>query len=918
MIKILLLSSNPYETERLQLDKEYREIENKINLSSNRKNINFIYKSAVKIEYILDFINEHNPDVLHFSAHGEKSKIVFESNDGKSVYVNEDTINDIIKGCKNLKVVLFNTCYSSSIAKKLSQEINFVIGMNGKISDNAAIAFAYRFYHSIGTFRNVEESFQDALIEIKLNSLKDFDKPKLFIKPGISPDDYYILMQENSLTIHNKSITEASKDSDTFINHIKISIPPISDNYIYRIRLINMLKKNYRKATFINAPPGFGKTSLIAGFVKNEGKNAVWYNFDEYDNDVIRFLRHIIVGLGKKINSIKTNNFMKLLINKNLKDIITQICNEIYFDVFIDILIVLDNFDYVSEQLDFIQCIELLIKYSPKNLKVIVISRKTLNYKILDENLSGSFLYINRDNIKFTINESIEFFNKNLSYQIDKDILDIIYSKTEGWIACLVLIKDLTTICSDNELTNIIRTISGSHIYLYDFFANELYKKLKKMYSDFLKTTSILRQMNYSCCNLLLENDNSSEILEYLDKNNSFIFNINNEKTWYYYHNLFRDFLKKEFEKTFDSDLFKEVSIKKLHSIVASYYEKEEIWDESLYHYDIANEHEKVLEIIHSKCSDLYKTGQLKTLNFWLSKVEAPYLPNIHMYKAKIYKDWKQTDAAERIYLNAYNIAKEEFSERNVCYEILAETVDDLRNIYFSKENYNKAIKLYRELLCYAGHSKYKNIEIARIWNNLGVLFKLNGNDINVNLFDWALNLANDVNGMTGIDISKQDINKKVLISSYNNNGLISENFRKYDNALIYFNKALLLCEKNQCGNILINIARVNIAKGNMADAVDKYFQASRIYENLSELNMVAFCLNSLLKFCRSELNEEKEFTIINKLKKINEDLLKYNNDNYIYSKYLFVDFNIRVEYGLTEKDFSIKKVTPYKIKELA
>jgi hypothetical protein len=220
MLTILFLASNPTNTGRLRLDKECREIKEKIKLSENSKQFNFISEWAVRIKNLLDFVTEKNPDIIHFSGHGEDSDIILEGEDGNPVTVSKSAIIRLLGRCKNLKLVVFNTCHSISFAEEAVRNVNFAIGMDGPINDDSAITFGYRLYSSLGIGRRVEDSYEDALTEIELNGLTGVDTPQLYIKDGI--DKNMPLVEKEDQEDNNKDGTVINvKDNSGQINIAK-------------------------------------------------------------------------------------------------------------------------------------------------------------------------------------------------------------------------------------------------------------------------------------------------------------------------------------------------------------------------------------------------------------------------------------------------------------------------------------------------------------------------------------------------------------------------------------------------------------------------------------------------------------------------------------------------------------------------
>lgn len=97
-ISILFIASNPdiefidddgntVQQQKLKLEKEAREIHESIQKSLKRDFISFETRWATRVTDLLQFINEVNPTILHFSGHGTSDgKLVFQDNNDKPNY----------------------------------------------------------------------------------------------------------------------------------------------------------------------------------------------------------------------------------------------------------------------------------------------------------------------------------------------------------------------------------------------------------------------------------------------------------------------------------------------------------------------------------------------------------------------------------------------------------------------------------------------------------------------------------------------------------------------------------------------------------------------------------------------------------------------------------------------------------------
>jgi CHAT domain len=200
-IKILFLSANPIDTNRLRLDEEVREITQKIRSSKHRDVLELVSVWAVRPDDLLQALNEHQPHFVHFSGHGSPTGEIFLIDElGRSKPVSEKALQFLFKSLMdNIRVVILNACYSRKQAKTIVNSIDCVIGMSEAISDVAAIFFATSFYRAIGFGRSVKEAFEQGIAALLLQGcISEENIPELLIKPGIDAAQIYLVGEEAS------------------------------------------------------------------------------------------------------------------------------------------------------------------------------------------------------------------------------------------------------------------------------------------------------------------------------------------------------------------------------------------------------------------------------------------------------------------------------------------------------------------------------------------------------------------------------------------------------------------------------------------------------------------------------------------------------------------------------------------------
>jgi len=178
--KILFLSANPMDSNRLRLDKEISQIDKQLQMAQLRNSFELIQKWALSPAELQQVLLDHNPDIVHFSGHGLIDGIVLEGEDGKPKNVSTIALANIFKILAgNISCVVLNACYSSNQALAINNHVPHVVGMKKAMPDDAAIAFSIGFYKGIGAGKPIETAFALGVNGIELEGYSGSDLPVL-------------------------------------------------------------------------------------------------------------------------------------------------------------------------------------------------------------------------------------------------------------------------------------------------------------------------------------------------------------------------------------------------------------------------------------------------------------------------------------------------------------------------------------------------------------------------------------------------------------------------------------------------------------------------------------------------------------------------------------------------------------------
>lgn len=181
-IKVLFVASNPIDQSQLRLDEEMGEITQKIRTSEHRDSVDLVSNWATRPTDLIQSLNEHKPHIVHFSGHGSNTEnLVFQADDGSTKLVSKEAIVTTMSTISdNIRVVLFNACFSEAQAQAVTQHIDIAIGMRNAIGDDAARVFAAQFYSAIGFGRSIQQAFDQGISALLMEGIPEHKTPVLF------------------------------------------------------------------------------------------------------------------------------------------------------------------------------------------------------------------------------------------------------------------------------------------------------------------------------------------------------------------------------------------------------------------------------------------------------------------------------------------------------------------------------------------------------------------------------------------------------------------------------------------------------------------------------------------------------------------------------------------------------------------
>ena len=328
----------------------------------------------------------------------------------------------------------------------------------------------------------------------------------------------------------------------------KIICPNFS-GILARERLFELIHlEQGRLVKWIQGPPGSGKTTLVADYLKTNQGRHIWYQIDETDSDLSSFYYYL--GLAAEKTSAQATKRLPLFTPEHRFSL--PVFTRKYFQQFYTLFsppfaLVFDNYHIQPIESDLHDIMRMGIEEAPPGVTIIFISRMPLPQAFRRLQANNFIDLIGWDDLRLTETEFREIAFLRGKEVFSDASLKQAYLKTQGWAAGLVLILERAKIKGIKQINLENLSFEG----IYEYFATEVLNQSEIQQQEFLLKSCFLAQMTPAMVNELTERADAKQIISYLYTHHYFLEKHSQKEGIYQYHPLFRDFLKNRANATF-------------------------------------------------------------------------------------------------------------------------------------------------------------------------------------------------------------------------------------------------------------------------------------------------------------------------------------------------------------------------------
>jgi LuxR family maltose regulon positive regulatory protein len=386
----------------------------------------------------------------------------------------------------------------------------------------------------------------------------------------------------------------------------KFHPPEIRPGIVVRTTLVERLAATRVPVITAVAPPGYGKTTVLAQWAERTGSQVAWLSCDDGDNDPVVLLSALAVALDR-IGPVDPEIFPALSSSGADITIVPRFVSAVAL-ARSPVTVILDHAEAVTNR----QCRNTIAEFAlrlPPGWQLALASRTAVSLPTARLRARGGILEITTGDLAMGPTEARSLL-KGAGVETDEASLRDLLQRTEGWPTGLYIAA--LAIKSGTRHGDVGFTLTGDDVYMGDYLRSELLDRISRAEASFLTRTSVLNRMCGSLCDAILDTTGSTAVLEQMEARNLLLIPLDRQREWYRYHHLLRDLLRSELRRR------EPALVDDLHVRAAAWFEANAMPEAAIEHARAAADYDRVARLILELQQPVWASGRVETVTRWM------------------------------------------------------------------------------------------------------------------------------------------------------------------------------------------------------------------------------------------------------------------------------------------------------------
>ena len=391
------------------------------------------------------------------------------------------------------------------------------------------------------------------------------------------------------------------------LDESKLLVPQARPGVVARRALLDALSsQDPAPLIAVVAPPGYGKSTLLAEFANLKSTRVAWVSVDERDNDPAVLFTYLAVALDR-VERFEPRVFRSVTTRGvGVADVVRLVSAIARMSQ--PVLLVLDH----AESLTNSECHDMVAELAlrlPAGSQLAIGSRRPVPVPVPRLRAQRGIVEVGRDDLAMDAGEAAALL-AGAGVDLAPADVDRLVARTEGWPAGLYLAA--LAVNAGGPHLAAASSVTGTERFIAEYLRSEFLDRVSRSDVLFLTRTSILDRMCAPLCDATVGRTGSGRVLQRLEQRNLLVIPMDRDGEWYRYHHLFGELLRGELLRR------EPEMINELHLRAASWYEANGLPEAGLEHVERAGDVERAARLVLTLANPGWASGRLDTVLRWM------------------------------------------------------------------------------------------------------------------------------------------------------------------------------------------------------------------------------------------------------------------------------------------------------------
>lgn len=393
----------------------------------------------------------------------------------------------------------------------------------------------------------------------------------------------------------------------------RLTPPSPAPESLPRPRLFSLLDRGLTvRLTLLSAPPGYGKTTLLAQWLAIRSQSSdpqqprephlqqeplfAWYKVSETDNAPLTFVEGLAASVARLHPAVGQTLLEKIhdliTLQRDFRQGMGLLVNALASLEPASFVVVLDDLEHLTSS-DSQKALQYLLEHLPANGHLYLLTRVDPSLPLPRLRVRGQLLELRATELRFTDEETTAFLRQASGPNLSLAEVAELTTRAEGWVAPLWL--------AANALSRFTASLDDVWEGLFAYLREEVLDSQSPELRAFLLRSAVLNRLSPGLCQAVLdvpENvDSPSEWLAGLERRNLFLRRavpqVPQTEPQYTYHPLFLTFLRTELAHRLSN-----AEVEALHRRAAKAWEQQDDLEQALFHCQQAGDEQGIARLL--------------------------------------------------------------------------------------------------------------------------------------------------------------------------------------------------------------------------------------------------------------------------------------------------------------------------------